>query len=123
MTQYLGIAIGAAFGAVLRFAMQTAGARILPSFPIGTVGANLLGSFAFGLGVGLWPGMPPLVRAGVFTGFLGALTTFSSFSFELMTMLLSKRFMIGMLYWVIHVTVGVGCCFLGYALGGWLHQR
>jgi CrcB protein len=86
MLQILAIAGGGALGAVARFGVSTGVYRWLGrDFPWGTLAVNVLGSFAMGLLFVLLLEralLPPEVRATVLIGFLGAFTTFSTFSLE-----------------------------------------
>lgn len=81
----LAIAIGGAIGAILRYSASGLVHRIYSGpFPLGTMFVNLSGSFVIGL---LWAGteiysVPQNVRLFVFTGLLGAFTTFSTLSLE-----------------------------------------
>lgn len=84
----LVIAAGAAFGANLRWLLGLLMNAWLPNLPLGTLAANLLGAFLIGLAIALfstWPGASPYWRLFFITGFLGALTTFSTFSVEVFT--------------------------------------
>jgi len=79
------VALAGALGAVARYAVHAAvQSRHASKFPYGTVVVNLTGSFVLGVLVGLvvYQGLDPDVRTLVGTGFLGAYTTFSSFSYE-----------------------------------------
>jgi len=86
MSQVLAIAIGGAFGSVLRYGTSTwVYALVGRGFPYGTLVVNVLGSLAMGvLSVLLVErlGASAVVRAGVLIGVLGGFTTFSSFSIE-----------------------------------------
>ena len=78
------------FGAWLRWGL---GLWLNPSFsmmPLGTLAANLSGGYLIGLAIAFFaqhPGLPPEWRLFAITGFLGALTTFSTFSAEVFTLL------------------------------------
>ena len=79
------VALAGALGAVARYGVHAlVQSRAGSSFPYGTVVVNLTGSFALGLVVGLviYQGLDADVRVVVGTGFLGAYTTFSSFSYD-----------------------------------------
>lgn len=79
------VALAGALGAVARYAVHTlVQSRVAGLFPLGTVVVNLSGSFVLGVVVGLTiaHGLDPDVRAIVGAGFVGAYTTFSSFSSE-----------------------------------------
>lgn len=79
------IAVGAALGAWLRFGLGVALNSLHPSVPLGTLVANVAGGLMIGAAVA-WlsrhPELSPLWRLFLVTGFLGALTTFSTFSVE-----------------------------------------
>lgn len=86
MMQWLAVALGGAVGAMGRFALTTWLFPVLgPRFPLGTLVANLTGCFLAGVvyvlivDKGL---VAPEYRPLVITGFLGALTTFSTFSLD-----------------------------------------
>jgi len=87
----LAVALGAALGAWLRWLL---GAWLNPqtgSLPLGTLAANLLGGFLVGLAVAAFADrteIAPVWRLIVITGFLGGLTTFSTFSAEAVALLM-----------------------------------
>ncbi len=89
------IGVGAALGANLRWALGLALNQLLPQLPPGTLAANLLGAFLIGLVIALLAvlpfGLPAFFRPLVITGFLGALTTFSTFSAEIFDQLSQGR--------------------------------
>ena len=94
LTSIVVIAIGAALGALLRwyFAVELNGR--FPSLPPGTLMANLVGGYLIGVAMAVfiaYPDLSPLWRLLIVTGFLGGLTTFSSFSAEVVTALMSGR--------------------------------
>jgi CrcB protein len=90
----LAISAGATLGALLRWALSLHLNPLVPALPLGTLAANLAGGYAVGLAVGwlaLHPELPPQVRLFVITGLLGGLTTFSTFSAEVVTHLQDGR--------------------------------
>ncbi|MCD6025683.1 MAG: crcB 3 [Solimicrobium sp.] len=88
------ISIGASCGAVLRWML---GWQLNALFPIllpGTLAANLIGGYLMGLAVGFFsehPAITPELRLLIITGFLGGLTTFSTFSAEVVSLLQTGR--------------------------------
>ncbi|MGH8055319.1 MAG: fluoride efflux transporter CrcB [Stenotrophomonas sp.] len=87
---FLAIGVGAAIGAWLRFGLSLWLNPMTGSVPLGTLAANLLGGYAIGL-VLAWlaarPDLAPEWRLFLVTGLLGGLTTFSTFSAEVVDML------------------------------------
>jgi CrcB protein len=84
------ISAGASLGAVLRWLLAGRFNPLFPALPLGTLAANLLGGYLIGIAVALFAQLPelsPQVRLFVVTGFLGGLTTFSTFSAEVVTQL------------------------------------
>lgn len=116
---FLMIALGGGGGALLRYGLQTGISFIAPGFPLGTMFANLLGCFAAGCLYPLSQAMPESLRFFLVVGFLGALTTFSSFSVEVNALLLEKRVYAAFLHWSMNA---FGCCGASF-LGIWLVGR
>ncbi|MFA6971297.1 MAG: fluoride efflux transporter CrcB [Gallionella sp.] len=95
---FLAIGIGAALGAWLRWGLGLWLNPALPELPIGTLTANLLGGYLIGLSIAFFmqhPGLSPEWRLFIITGFLGGLTTFSTFSAETVTLLLRGQYVWG----------------------------
>ena len=90
----VAICVGASLGALLRWWL---GARLnshFPTIPPGTLAANLIGGYIIGMAVAFFasfPALPPEWRLFIITGFCGGLTTFSTFSAELVTLLQEGR--------------------------------
>ncbi|HEX9008729.1 MAG TPA: fluoride efflux transporter CrcB [Holophagaceae bacterium] len=82
---FLAVGLGAALGAWLRWGLGNVLNAAFPTLPMGTLAANLIGGYVIGLAVaffGQHPGLSPEARLFIITGFLGGLTTFSTFSAE-----------------------------------------
>lgn len=82
---FLAVGVGAALGAWMRWGLTVMLNPVLPSLPMGTLVANLVGGYLMGLVMGLFAvgnTMTPELRLFISTGFLGGLTTFSTFSGE-----------------------------------------
>jgi CrcB protein len=93
-TSVLAIGIGAALGAVLRWGLGLWLNALLPALPPGTLAANVIGGYLIGLAMVFFTQqvhLPPEWRLFVITGFLGGLTTFSTFSAEVMRLLNEGR--------------------------------
>ena len=117
---YLWVALGGAAGAVARYAVaQWAGARWSWTFPWGTFAVNLTGSLAIGLVMTLLlaRGADPAYRLLLVTGFLGGYTTFSAFSFEVVSLLEARRWDAAALYVAASVVLGLMATLLGLGLG------
>jgi fluoride exporter len=81
----LSVFVGAGFGACLRFALGESLNRWLPQMPLGTLAANLIGGYLVGVAIAFFAWrteLSPIWRLALITGFLGGLTTFSTFSGE-----------------------------------------
>jgi CrcB protein len=86
----LAVSAGAAVGASLRWWLSLALNPVFPTLPLGTLAANLVGGYLIGLVLGALPhfdALSPEVRLLITTGFLGGLTTFSTFSAEAATLI------------------------------------
>jgi len=88
--QFTAVGVGAALGAWLRWGFNVWLGPHSGDWPLGTIAANLAGGYLVGVAVGyflLRPDLPPEWRLLVITGFLGGLTTFSTFSAEVTALL------------------------------------
>jgi CrcB protein len=92
----VAISVGASLGALLRWFLGTKLNALFPSIPPGTLTANLVGGYLIGVAVAYFsshPSLPPEWRLLIVTGFLGGLTTFSTFSAEVVAQLMAGRMM------------------------------
>jgi CrcB protein len=113
--QVVLIALAGAAGALSRYGIGNAiGGR---SFPWATLGVNLVGSFALGLVLHLarLRGWPDDVTLPIAVGFLGAFTTFSTFSVETFDLLRTDQAAEALAYVGLSVAGGLGAAALGYA--------
>jgi CrcB protein len=86
---------GAMFGAWLRWWLGLRLNHLVAALPMGTLAANLLGGYLVGVAVAFFaqhPELPAEVRLAVVTGFLGGLTTFSSFSAEVVHLIQTAQY-------------------------------
>lgn len=91
---FLAVGLGAACGAWVRWLLGLALNPLFVSLPLGTLVANLLGGYLIGVAVGIFhlnSGLPLALKLLVITGFLGGLTTFSTFSAEVVERLLAGQ--------------------------------
>ncbi len=113
---YLAVALAGALGALARVGIAAA----VPSerFPWGTFAINVAGSFLLGLlSVALVLRVPPTYRLAATAGFLGAFTTFSTFSLEAFALLREGRTAAGLGYLCASVITGVAAAGAGVVLG------
>ncbi len=90
----LAISVGAALGALLRWQLGLRLNELFPTLPPGTLIANIVGGYIIGLAVAFFAtanDIAPEWRLLIITGFCGGLTTFSTFSAEVVTLLQSGR--------------------------------
>ena len=104
---FAAIGAGAAIGAWLRWLLGLLLNTAMPALPLGTLAANLIGGYLMGLVLGLFMtgdhGLTPEMRLFVTTGFLGGLTTFSTFSAEAVTLLSRGEYGWASLHMLSHV--------------------
>ena len=121
----LAICAGASAGAVLRWLLGVWLNALFPAIPPGTLAANLIGGYLVGLAVGFFfqhPGLAPEWRLLVLTGFLGGLTTFSTFSAEVSHLLQQGRLMWAAAAISAHVIGSLVLTLLGLATAALLHR-
>jgi len=90
----LAVAVGGMLGCLVRWCLALFLNRYFPTIPPGTLAANLIGCYVIGLALAIFtanPALPVEWRLFVTTGFCGGLTTFSTFSAEVVTLLQGGR--------------------------------
>ncbi|MBV2235583.1 MAG: fluoride efflux transporter CrcB [Sterolibacterium sp.] len=89
-SSFLAVGLGAAIGAWLRWGLGLALNAVFPLLPLGTLAANLIGGYLVGVAVTVFhlhSDLPPELKLFLITGLLGGLTTFSSFSAEVVALI------------------------------------
>ncbi|MCG2583364.1 fluoride efflux transporter CrcB [Massilia sp. TS11] len=115
---WLAVGLGAALGAWARWGLALWLGALHANIQMGTLAANLIGGYLIGFGLGFFGGHPALApewRLFAITGFLGGLTTFSSFSGESMVLLQRGEFGWALLHSGLHLLGALACCFAGLA--------
>jgi CrcB protein len=118
LVQAASVALGASLGAVLRWQAGLRLGFVVAGFPLGTLAVNVVGGFLIGLAL-VWFRLHPEATNGrlfVVTGFLGGLTTFSSFSGESLVLLQSGNVPLALLHSAAHLLGAL----VAVALGSWL---
>ncbi|MBS1136464.1 MAG: fluoride ion transporter CrcB [Proteobacteria bacterium] len=95
ISEGIAVAGGAALGALSRWGLSTYFNPLFPTVPLGTLLANLVGGYLIGIAVAVFTshtGLPAELRLFVITGFLGGLTTFSTFSAEVVSLIGGGQF-------------------------------
>jgi len=116
---FLVVGGGAAAGAWLRWWLGALLNPVFPTVPLGTVAANLGGGLLMGFAMELLTRhavVPAEVRLLITTGFLGGLTTFSTFSAEVVTLLLRREYLWGALAIATHVVGSLALTIVGLLL-------
>ena len=115
---YLFVGLGGSFGAISRFVIAGFVQKISgTTFPLGTLTVNVLGSFLIGFLALLFEDLiAPQWKAFFITGFLGALTTFSTFSYETTVLIQEGLFGKALLNVLLNVLLCLTATFLGIGL-------
>jgi CrcB protein len=114
----VAICIGASLGALFRWWLGVKLNSFFPTIPPGTLAANLIGGYIIGLAIAVltsYSALAPEWRLLVITGFCGGLTTFSTFSAELVTLLRDGRLVWACWELLIHLLGSIVMTFLGLA--------
>ena len=116
--KFLLVFAGGGLGAMARYFVTTTLAGKLGTFPLGTLTANVLGSFLMGLVVGVVAGRASMesFRLLAAAGFLGGFTTFSTFSAETLALIQSGQIISAAANVLLSVAVGLAACAAGLTL-------
>jgi len=115
---FAAVGAGAMLGAWARWGLGTWLNALVPNLPVGTLVANVGGGYLVGLAVAFFSAnthLAPEWRLACITGFLGALTTFSTFSAESMQLLQAEKYLAATLHSAAHLTGAVLATILGFA--------
>lgn len=124
MVKIMIIGCGGFVGAVLRYLVSLFVTRLFsqPLIPLGTLSVNIIGSFIMGASNGyiaFHSMIPENLRYLLMVGFLGAFTTYSTFSIESFFLLKDNNIYLMSLYILVHLICGIGSAVLGYYAMRW----
>lgn len=114
----VAIAAGAVLGAWLRWGLSYWLNPRLENLPLGTLASNLVGGYLVGIAAAILiaqPGLAPAWRLFFVTGFLGALTTFSTFSAESVVLLQGAQWVAAFVHIVLHLFGSIAATIAGIA--------
>lgn len=111
--QWLWVGLGAAVGAILRWWLSRLNG-IHPWLPYGTLLANVLGGLLMGVALVLAQKLSPALRLFITTGFLGGLTTFSTFSAEVFTLLNTGKMLQALAITSVHILLTLLATAIGF---------
>jgi fluoride exporter len=122
----VAIVSGAGIGALLRWFLGLKFNSLYPAIPMGTLSANILGGYLIGIAIAFFAtntSLSPEWRLFIITGFLGGLTTFSTFSAEIVTAIQEGRLSHAAMGVIVHVGGSLVMTFLGIASMMYLQNR
>jgi CrcB protein len=120
---FVAVGGGAAVGAWVRWGLSLLLNPVFPNLPLGTLAANVIGGYLMGLAMGLighYEAMPVELRLLLTTGFLGGLTTFSTFSAETVSLMQRQQYGWTAVLITAHVLGSVLATLLGMESLRWL---
>jgi CrcB protein len=115
----IAIAVGGAAGSLLRWLLSLRLNALFPGLPPGTLTVNLAGGFIIGAAMAFFlrnPELDPAWKLLIITGFCGGLTTFSTFSLEIVTLMQSGNYLWAMTSVLTHVIGSLLMTFAGFWL-------
>jgi len=119
LTGFLAVGLGGAIGCWIRWMLGVLLNPAFPTLPLGTLAANLLGGLIMGCMMGIlahFQTLPRELQLFVMTGFLGGLTTFSTFSAEANTLLLRQQYLWFGTHIAVHLVGTLGMTMIGLFL-------
>ena len=122
----LAIGVGSAMGALARYALSLAMNAVLPPIPLGTLASNLIAAYIVGAAIAVFaavPGLSPNWRLFVITGLAGGLSTFSTFSAEIVALLQRGEYGWGAAVAGTHLAGSLSMTIAGFATVGWLRAH
>lgn len=125
LTSIMAISAGASCGAILRWVLGTHLNQLWSVMPVGTLLANLIGGLLVGIAVPWFSqqsAIAPEWRLLIITGFLGGLTTFSTFSAEVMAMLLEQKWGHAITTATLHLLGSLLLTLMGFMLVRFLYR-
>ena len=120
---FIAVAVGGALGCLFRWYLAILLNRYFPAIPPGTLAANLIGCYVIGVALAFFATSPAFAsewRLFIITGFCGGLTTFSTFSAEVVVLLQSGRSIAAIGALGAHVIGSLLMTFAGIATVAWL---
>ena len=120
---FIAVAVGGALGCLFRWYLGILLNRYFPALPPGTLAANLIGCYVIGVALAFFAASPAFAsewRLFIITGFCGGLTTFSTFSAEVVVLLQSGRSIAAFGALGAHVIGSLLMTFAGIATAAWL---
>jgi CrcB protein len=120
---FIAVSLGAVIGCLMRWLLAVFLNSAFPTIPPGTLAANLIGCYIIGIALGfftLYPAFAPEWRLFITTGFCGGLTTFSTFSAEIVTLLQAGRTLWAVAAISVHLIGSLAMTIAGIATVTWL---
>lgn len=121
----ISIALGSILGAWARWFLSLRFNATFANIPLGTLLANLIGGFVIGFAIAFFANsqLSPNYKLFLITGFCGGLTTFSTFSAEVVGLLQQQKFSMAIFLMCIHLLGSLLCTVLGMLSYQWLNQH